>query len=59
MDFWNGFIAVVIFAGALWYLYRTIIKKKGCSCGSDSCCRKDSLVSKKQVNGEATKKDSS
>lgn len=34
-------IAAVIVVGAVYILYATLWKKKGCSCEGGSCCKKD------------------
>lgn len=34
-------VALVIIAlGAIYYIYHSMLKSKGCSCGKDDCCDK-------------------
>ena len=29
---------IVITLGAVYYIYRSLVKEKGCNCGKDDCC---------------------
>jgi hypothetical protein len=40
MELLNILIPLAVVAVAVWYLYRKIIVRKGCSCGSSDCADK-------------------
>lgn len=37
MRLFDILLMVLIVGGAAYYLYRSLLKKEGCSCSSDSC----------------------
>mgnify|MGYP001612545322 CR=1 FL=1 len=37
MNFWDTLLAISVFIAALIYLYRKIVRTRGCSCGSGEC----------------------
>jgi len=37
MKTWEVILSLVVFAGALYYLYRKIVVTRGCSCGNSGC----------------------
>ncbi|MBN2793687.1 MAG: hypothetical protein JXQ81_14335 [Desulfuromonadales bacterium] len=45
-------ILLALFVAALYYLYRKLIKNRGCNCSSKSCCTPPTLPKKKPVSKE-------
>lgn len=43
-------ILLVLFVAALYYLYRKLIKNRGCNCNSKSCCTSPTLPKKEKSN---------
>jgi len=37
MSVWEILLTLVVFIGALYYLYRRIVVTRGCACGSNAC----------------------
>ena len=48
MNYWDFFLTGAIIIGAVWFLYRTFVVKKGCTCGT-SCCSGANSTSMKEA----------
>ncbi|PIE65371.1 MAG: hypothetical protein CSA26_03340 [Desulfobacterales bacterium] len=54
MGFWDMLLAGVLFLGALWYLYRKIVRNRGCTCGSSECSQRGTCGPQQTKPGQVT-----